>query len=63
MRLFTPDGAFHTVGARSNAGQHSDGVCIALDGDKLKPRTDPRKGGNGFGVTRQGQSKAQSAQG
>jgi hypothetical protein len=23
---------------------------IALDGDKLKPRTDQRKGGNGFGI-------------
>lgn len=54
MRLFTPDGAFHTVGARSNAGQHSDGVCIALDGDKLKPRIDQRKGGNGFGVDEEG---------
>ena len=54
MRLFTPDGAFHTVGARSNAGRHSDGVCIALDGDKLKPREDQRKGGNGFGINDEG---------
>lgn len=30
------------------------GVCIALDGDKLKPRTDQRKGGNGFGINEDG---------
>jgi hypothetical protein len=29
-------------------------VCIALDGDKLKPREDQRKGGNGFGINPQG---------
>lgn len=28
--------------------------CIALDGDKLKPREDQRKGGNGFGVNEEG---------
>ena len=28
--------------------------AIALDGDKLKPRTDPRAGGNGFGVGEDG---------
>lgn len=28
--------------------------AIALDGDKLKPRTDPRAGGNGFGVSEDG---------
>ena len=27
---------------------------IALDGDKLKPRTDQRKGGNGFGINEDG---------
>jgi hypothetical protein len=29
-------------------------VCIALDGDKLKPREDQRKGGNGFGINEEG---------
>ena len=28
--------------------------CIALDGDKLKPRVDQRKGGNGFGINEEG---------
>ena len=28
--------------------------CIALDGDKLKPREDQRKGGNGFGINEDG---------
>lgn len=28
--------------------------CIALDGDKLKPRADQRKGGNGFGINEDG---------
>jgi len=28
--------------------------CIALDGDKLKPREDQRKGGNGFGINEKG---------
>ena len=32
-------------------GHHN---CIALDGDKLKPREDQRKGGNGFGVNEDG---------
>ena len=31
-----------------------DGETIALDGDKLKPRTDQRKGGNGFGINEEG---------
>ena len=30
------------------------GDAIALDGDKLKPREDQRKGGNGFGVNEEG---------
>lgn len=30
--------------------------CIALDGDKLKPRENPRKGGNGFGINEDGAS-------
>jgi hypothetical protein len=37
-----------------STGQDSAGVCIALDGDKLKPREDQRKGGNGFGVNEDG---------
>lgn len=28
--------------------------AIALDGDKLKPREDQRKGGNGFGINEEG---------
>lgn len=32
-------------------GHHN---CIALDGDKLKPREDQRKGGNGFGINEEG---------
>ena len=32
-------------------GHHN---CIALDSDKLKPRIDQRKGGNGFGVNEDG---------
>lgn len=34
-------------------GVGGEGV-IALDGDKLKPREDQRKGGNGFGVNEEG---------
>ena len=36
------------------ATTHQGEPCIALDGDKLKPRTDQRKGGNGFGVNEDG---------
>lgn len=32
----------------------SDSHVVALDGDKLKPREDQRKGGNGFGVNEEG---------
>jgi site-specific DNA-cytosine methylase len=35
-------------------GAPRDGETIALDGDKLKPRTDQRKGGNGFGINEDG---------
>lgn len=53
-RLFTPDGAFHALCANNGAGQATDGVCIALDGDKLKPRENPASGGNGFGINEDG---------
>ena len=53
-RLFTPDGPFHTVDAMNGGGGRLDGVSIALDGDKLKPREDQRKGGNGFGINEEG---------
>lgn len=36
------------------SSQYKDPQCIALDGDKLKPRTDQRKGGNGFGINEDG---------
>lgn len=36
------------------ATTHQGEPCIALDGDKLKPREDQRKGGNGFGVNEEG---------
>lgn len=52
-RLSTPDSPFHSLDAMNGGGGRLDGVCIdaiALDGDKLKPRVDQRKGGNGFGV-------------
>ncbi len=49
-RIFGEHGAFHSVCAGSRGGR----VCIALDGDKLKPREDQRKGGNGFGVNEEG---------
>jgi hypothetical protein len=35
-------------------GAPGDRETIALDGDKLKPRTDQRKGGNGFGINEDG---------
>jgi hypothetical protein len=53
-RIFGEHGAFHSVCAGSGGGQLADGVCIALDGDKLKPREDQRKGGNGFGINEDG---------
>ena len=46
-RLFTPGGVMQTLGAQAeNTGQNTPGVCIALDGDKLKPREDANGGGN-----------------
>ena len=56
-RLFTPDSPFHSLDAMNGGGGRLDGVCIdaiALDGDKLKPREDQRKGGNGFGINEEG---------
>ena len=54
-------------GSKGNNCVTSDGSCpnlnamhghdvhvVALDGDKLKPREDQRKGGNGFGVNEEG---------
>ena len=37
-----------------NAMHGHDVHVVALDGDKLKPREDQRKGGNGFGVNEEG---------
>lgn len=36
------------------ATTHQGESCIALDGDRLKPRVDQRKGGNGFGINEDG---------
>ena len=41
-------------GDRTGALSTLTNQCIALDGDKLKPREDQRKGGNGFGVNEDG---------
>jgi site-specific DNA-cytosine methylase len=54
-------------GSKGNNCVTSDGSCpnlnamhghdvhvVALDGDKLKPREDQRKGGNGFGINEEG---------
>ncbi len=41
------------VESAPGAGGEGD-ECIALDGDKLKPRVDQRKGGNGFGINEEG---------
>ena len=40
--------------ATLGSNDHKEPQCIALDGDKLKPREDQRKGGNGFGVNEEG---------
>ena len=37
-----------------NAMHGHDVHVVALDGDKLKPREDQRKGGNGFGINEEG---------
>lgn len=53
--VYGADGVWATLDAGAEtSGQDQRGVCIALDGDKLKPRTDQRKGGNGFGVNEDG---------
>lgn len=45
--------SYKGIGARN--GEISGAfAAIALDGDKLKPREDQRKGGNGFGVNEEG---------
>lgn len=53
-RIFTPDGVMPTLPSMGDGARNNSGVCIALDGDKLKPRKDQRKGGNGFGVNEDG---------
>jgi DNA-cytosine methyltransferase len=45
----TGDDVNHTVCTKNFYQGVVEGT-IALDGDKLKPRTDQRKGGNGFGI-------------
>lgn len=49
---FTTDGSAPTL--TRGRGSVNDVHAIALDGDKLKPREDQRKGGNGFGVNEDG---------
>ena len=49
---FTTDGSSPTL--TRGRGSVNDVHAIALDGDKLKPREDQRKGGNGFGVNEDG---------
>ena len=54
-RVYGADGTWPTLEAGAEtSGQDQRSVCIALDGDKLKPRADQRKGGNGFGVNEDG---------
>lgn len=49
---FTTDGSSPTL--TRGRGSVNDVHVIALDGDKLKPREDQRKGGNGFGINEDG---------
>ena len=49
---FTTDGSSPTL--TRGRGSVNDVHAIALDGDKLKPREDQRKGGNGFGINEDG---------
>ena len=42
------------VGEPATRGAGGGIDAIALDGDKLKPREDQRKGGNGFGINEEG---------
>lgn len=46
----TDDGSCQNLNAMHGHDVH----VVALDGDKLKPRADQRKGGNGFGVNEEG---------
>ena len=49
---FTTDGSAPTL--TRGRGSVNDVHAIALDGDKLKPREDQSKGGNGFGINEEG---------
>ena len=42
------------LAASLGSNDYKEPQCIALDGDKLKPREDKRKGGNGFGINEDG---------
>jgi len=42
------------LAASLGSNAYKEPQCIALDGDKLKPREDQRKGGNGFGINEEG---------
>ena len=42
------------LAASLGSNDYKEPQCIALDGDKLKPREDQRKGGNGFGINEDG---------
>ncbi|MBQ4198656.1 MAG: DNA cytosine methyltransferase [Kiritimatiellae bacterium] len=54
-RIYQPSGCAPCLPSGSTEGMTiQPSVCIALDGDKLKPREDQRKGGNGFGINEEG---------
>jgi hypothetical protein len=51
---FSNEHAETITAATNSSGNNVCGCAIALDGDKLKPREDQRKGGNGFGINEDG---------
>ena len=54
-RIYKPSGSAPCLPSGGTEGMTiQPSVCIALDGDKLKPREDQRKGGNGFGINEEG---------
>ena len=53
-RRRTGQGFAYSLGGRNQLDARLVGETVALDGDKLKPREDQRKGGNGFGVNEEG---------
>lgn len=54
-RIYQPSGSAPCLPSGGTEGMAiQPSVCIALDGDKLKPREDQRKGGNGFCINEEG---------